>query len=221
MNAIYARLPHYLDCGAELTVLEIGAADGGDTRHLRYTFPRARIYFFEPDPRNIYLIKKDGTDKLATLVESAIGDRDGTAEFQLSSGAPPKGHPLYGIKAWSWSSSLKRPAKHLELYPWVKFEQTAKVKVTRLDTFAAGAKLGTVDFIWADVQGAEDQLVAGGQETLARTRYLYTEFNDQELYQGQVGLEEILRRMPGKWEVAERFGAEDVLLVNRSLPAGG
>ncbi len=51
MNAIYARLPALLDCSAPLTVLEIGAADGGDTRLLRYTFPNATIYFFEPDPR--------------------------------------------------------------------------------------------------------------------------------------------------------------------------
>ncbi len=89
--------------------------------------------------------------------------------------------------------------------------------VTRLDSFAAERKLRVIDFIWADVQGAEEQLVAGGQEALARTRYLYTEFNDQQLYEGQVGLNEILKRMPGTWEVAERFGGEDVLLRNGSI----
>lgn len=218
MNAIYARLPLYLDCAAPLTVLEIGAADGGDTRLLRYTFPKATIFAFEPDPRNIYLIKKDGTDKLATLIEAAVGDRDGSADFQLSGGAPPKGHPLHGLKTWTFSSSLKKPAKHTELYPWISFDQSAKVRVTRLDTFARERNLGVIDFIWADVQGAEEQLVAGGQEALARTRYIYTEFNQEQLYEGQVGLEAILKLLPGgteAWEVAERFGAEDVLLKNR------
>ncbi len=216
MNAIYAQLPRFLDCAAPLTVVEIGAADGGDTRNLRYTFPAATIYFFEPDPRNIYLIKRDKTDKLATLIEAAVGDRDGAAEFQLSTGSPPRGHPLFGVKVWSWSSSLKRPAKHTELYPWVKFDTTATVKVMRLDTFAQERGVGTIDFIWADVQGAEDQLVAGGQQALARTRYLYTEYSEAQLYEGQIGLAEILRRMPGRWEIAERFG-EDVLLRNLDL----
>jgi len=28
----------------------------------------------------------------------------------------------------------------------------------------------TIDFVWADVQGAEDLFIAGGQQALARTR---------------------------------------------------
>ncbi|MGD9690549.1 MAG: FkbM family methyltransferase [Phycisphaerales bacterium] len=217
MNPIYARLPHYFDCEAPLTVLEIGAADGGDTRRLRFTFPHARIYAFEPDPRNTYLIRRDKTDELAEVVEAAVGDRDGTAEFQLSSGAPPKGHPLHGIKTWSYSSSLRKPAKHLEIFPWVKFDRTARVRIVKLDTFAAEQNLGVIDFIWADVQGAEDQVVAGGQIALQRTRYVYTEFNREELYAGQKGLDEIMAMLPGHWEIAERFGSEDVLLRNVTL----
>ena len=230
MNPIYQELPALLnvDSGTPLTVIEIGAADGGDTRNLRFTLPHATIYAFEPDPRNLYLIKKDGTDKVAHVIEAAVGDRDGTAEFRLSSGAPPKGHPLHGVKTWSWSSSLKAPSKHREIYPWIKFDQVARVPIIKLDTFCAQRGIGSIDFLWADVQGAEDQLIAGGAEAFKRVRYFYTEYNDVELYEGQIPLSEIIARLnaltggPGvsggsggtaTWSIVKRWG-EDVLLRN-------
>ena len=41
-----------------------------------------------------------------------------------------------------------------------------------------------IDLIWADVQGAEADLIEGGTEALRRTRYFYTEYNNQELIRG-------------------------------------
>ncbi len=121
----------------------------------------------------------------------------------------------------SASSSLKKPVKHLEMAPWVKFDTKVKVKVVTLDTFAATEGLAAIDFIWADVQGAEDQMIAGGQKALATTSYLYTEYSDVEVYQGQINLKQIVERLPGKWEVLEDFG-DDVLLRNvTKLGAGG
>ena len=72
-----------------------------------------------------------------------------------------------------------------------------------------------VDFIWADVQGAEVDLVEGGQRTLANTRLLYTEINDIEMYEGQITLEGLLARLPG-WSVVKRY-PNDVLLRNDRL----
>ncbi|MEN9248224.1 MAG: hypothetical protein Q6L50_08560 [Gloeomargarita sp. GMQP_bins_120] len=37
------------------------------------------------------------------------------------------------------------------------------------------------DFIWADVQGAEVDLIQGGLQALANTRYFYTEYANTEL----------------------------------------
>ena len=78
----------------------------------------------------------------------------------------------------------------------------------------------TVDLLWADVQGAEVDLIEGGRETLARTSYLYTEYSNAELYAGQINLEEILARLPG-WRVVQNFPTTedyaDVLLENTRL----
>lgn len=201
---------------APLTIVEIGAHHGQDSYRLRRLFPNARIICFEPDPRNVYELKRAGVHKVVELVDAAVGDTDGTAEFTLSGGQHPewKKDRRLANRAWTQSSSLKRPTGHLELFPWVKFSGTARVKVMRLDTFAAEAGLGAIDFVWADAQGAEDLVIAGGQRALARTRYLFTEVApDRPLYEGQIGLDEIVRRLPGPWEVAARF-QWDALLKN-------
>ncbi|MGD9690551.1 MAG: FkbM family methyltransferase [Phycisphaerales bacterium] len=213
---VYERLPDLLKTIDHPVILEIGAHYGQDTVELRRLFPGARLWAFEPDPRNVYRLRKHGIDAAATIVEAAIGDREGTMEMLLSSGTPPKGDPMYRPnqpKEWSYSSSLKRPVKHLEHVPWVKFDQRARVAVTTLDAFAAREGLTAIDFIWADVQGAEDQMIAGGQRALAITSYLYTEYADEEIYEGQIGLGEIVRRLPGRWQVIEDYG-DDALLRN-------
>lgn len=87
------------------------------------------------------------------------------------------------------------------------------VSTRRLDTWAADEGVDSVDFIWADVQGAEIDLINGGRVTLSNTRYLYTEYSNRELYEGQVGLKTLLKSLP-EFEVVHRF-AHDVLLRNR------
>lgn len=198
------------------TIIEIGAHVGSDSRQLRRFFPNATIYCFEPDPRNTYAFRKAGLDGVVNLVEAAIGDIDGESMMHLSTGAPLKRDPNLPSNLWTYSSSLKKPVEHLKQFPWVKFGAQAKVKVMRLDTFVQARGIERIDFLWADVQGAEDQMIAGGQRALARTRYLYTEYADRELYQGQIPLSEILKRLPGEWEVLGHF-PEDVLLRNTAF----
>lgn len=219
MDRIYARLgAGLLGDRADLTILEIGCADGDDTSKLVQMFPRAKFYCFEPDPRNIYWLKQDRAERFVTLIEAAVSDIDGTALFNLSSGRGPGA--VTGPKGeWTYSSSLKKPTGHLKEFPWCKFQKTAKVKTVRLDSFAREHGVADVDFIWMDVQGAEDLVIAGGAATLARTRYLFTEADDGGLYEGQLGGDAIIDRLPGGrdgWEVLEKFDF-DVLLRNRAM----
>ena len=71
-----------------------------------------------------------------------------------------------------------------------------------------------IDFIWADVQGAEGDMIRGGQRALAKTRFLYTEYCNRELYEGQLSLRQMLGLLP-EFEVVRRF-PNDVLLENRA-----
>lgn len=216
MNPIYPILSSLLDPASRLTIIECGAHDGSDSYSLRRTFPHASIFSFEPDPRNIAKIRERGIDRVVDLNAAAVGDRDGTAPFHLSSANMSKDCPAW-IRSpeWSGSSSLKQPVEHLERHPWCEFNQTLDVPILKLDTFQTVKGLANLDLIWADVQGAEDLLIAGAQKALASCSYFYTEYGETQEYAGQLGLAQIMTRLPGIWEVVRQF-PYDVLLRNVS-----
>jgi FkbM family methyltransferase len=180
--------------------LELGAHRGTDTTWLA-DLPGVTLHAFEPDPRNHQPPRPN-----VTLHRAAIADRDGRGPLLLSRRG-------WG-QEWTHSSSIKRPKNHLHRFP-VTFGGAVDVELVTLDTFCRERGLDGVDFIWADVQGAEGELIRGGRQTLRRTRYLYTEYSDDELYEDQPTLTEILALLPD-FRVVELW-PEDVLLENRRL----
>ena len=66
-----------------------------------------------------------------------------------------------------------RSVGHVKKFPWCTFKRTISVEVRTLDAWATKHAPGTIDFIWADMQGAEGQLAIGGPQALARTRFIY------------------------------------------------
>jgi FkbM family methyltransferase len=182
------------------TFLELGAHRGTDTAWLSQ-IPGVTIHAFEPDPRNEQPPRPN-----VTLHRAAIAAADGHADFRLSE--------VGWGQVWTHSSSLKPPKNHLLRYP-VTFGATIRVETVSLDSFAQRAGLSRVDFIWADIQGAEADMIRGGRGMLRRTRYLFTEYSDDELYEGQPTLDDILAMLPD-FRVVEVWPF-DVLLENRAL----
>lgn len=204
---------------ANATILEIGANDGTDTRRLAQLFPYGDIIAFEPDPRAAQRFK-DRTDSARIhLFELAIGAKIGKTIFHQSGGQWPYGEEqrlLQGIPSeWDQSGSIRAPKLHVEVYPWVKFENDIEVPITTLDNWADENRIKLIDFIWADVQGAEIDLIKGGQSVLRSTRYLYTEFSKVELYEGAPGVEEISSMLPD-FDLLEVF-EHDALFANKKL----
>jgi FkbM family methyltransferase len=179
------------------TFLELGAHQGTDTAWMAL-LPNVTIHAFEPDPRN----DQEPRPNLV-LNRAAIADRDGPGSLILSKEG-------WG-REWTYSSSIKLPKNHLQRYP-VTFGEEVPVEYVTLDTYCAGHHLDVIDFIWADIQGAEREMILGGIRTLARTQYLFTEYSDDELYEDQPTLQEILRLLPD-FRVVELW-PDDVLLEN-------
>jgi 2-O-methyltransferase len=198
------------------TFVEIGMHFGTDTVDFRKMHPNARIVSFEPDPRNIAMIKKLGNDKLCELYEFAISDTNEPMDFYLSSGNATGllDDSILTENDWSCSSSLKRPTGHLIQHKWVTFPNKVKVNCTKLDDFTP-LKNTKIDFMWVDVQGAEDLVFSCAQETLKNTHYVYTEYSNQELYEKQLNLRGVLNLFPG-FKVVHDFGG-DVLLENMNF----
>jgi len=194
-------------------ILEIGCNDGSHTLEFLRLFKNSKVFAFEPDPRALESFSRNVKDSRAKLFDLAISDADGATEFYVSGGMPSPEWKELRPKGWDLSGSIKKPKGHLEMHPWCTFNESIVVKTKRLDTWCREEGIEAIDFIWADVQGAEENLIRGGKEALHRTRYFYTEYSNQELYEGQIGLNGILKLLPD-FEILCRFSA-DVLLTNK------
>ena len=184
-------------------ILEIGCNDGTDTLRFLDEMPGATIHCFEPDPRPIERFKSnlDG-DQRVHLHEVAVCDKDGEAVFHGSSGQVPNPSPsaahYWHLPECDLSGSLYRPTGHLKATPWMSWpeERQFMTRTIRLDSWLQFYDPPAIDFIWADVQGAEHTLIQGATEALARTRYFYTEFYDRPMYQGQQPLAKLRNLLP-------------------------
>jgi FkbM family methyltransferase len=185
------------------TFFELGAHNGMDTEWLS-ALPGVTLHAFEPDPRN------DISHLPGNVIKNkqAISDINGHIQFTLSA--------TYGSEKWTYSSSIFKPKNHFVQYPSVKFGETIEVESITLDTYCANNNIGDIDFIWADVQGAEGNVIRGATETLKRTKYLYTEFSDREMYDGQIALDDIMKMLPN-WRIQYLYrdptSDDNVLLV--------
>ncbi|PDT05469.1 FkbM family methyltransferase, partial [Rhizobium sp. M1] len=179
-------------------IFDIGCNDGSDAQRFLRLLPSAQLYCFEPDPRAAARFKeKMGSDRdRMRLSEVAISDRNGMIEFHPSNGND-------SAKEWDLSGSIRRPENHLSEYEWVRFDPPISVETRRLDDWCSEAGLENIDLIWMDVQGAEADVIAGGNQILMRTRYIYTEYSDHELYEGQLPLRAILDLLPSFQMVVE------------------
>lgn len=195
-------------------ILDIGCNDGSQTLWFLELFNNACVYSFEPDPRARTRYLANVKDGRAALFDLAISDINGVRDFYVSSGTPPfeQDSPENLTADWDMSGSIRRPKKHLEIVPWCKFDGKIAVTTKTLDSWVQEEGIGLIDFIWADVQGAEVDLIAGAKEALRNTRYFYTEYSNTELYDGQVNLNQLLKLLPD-FHVVHRY-ENDVLLKN-------
>jgi FkbM family methyltransferase len=198
-------------------VLEIGCNEGQTTLWFLEMFDNPTIYCFEPDPRAIARFRERVGDRPnVTLLEMAVSDRTGTIDFYQSGGRRDNEWLVKAMpEGWDLSGSIRQPYRHLAVYPLVTFDQQIEVPTATLDSVCEAHDIGPVDFIWLDVQGAELDVFRGAAQTLARTRLLYTEYSNRELYRGQRGLRDMVKHLKG-FSLLARY-PEDALLRNDEL----
>lgn len=191
---------------AKSVVFELGAADGRDTKRIidSIGFDGGCYYAIEPEPRNLRTLKASvsGIDGCFVL-PVAIGNQNRPATFYQSWHEDKS-------RSHTESGSLKKPKEHLDIYPWCVFNSEITVPMVRLDDLASLLSIDRVDFIWSDIQGADDWFIEGARNVLSRTQYLYTECFEERLYDGQLNYTEMVSAMPGRWKTVCRF-EHDVL----------
>jgi 2-O-methyltransferase len=199
---------------AGAVVLDVGAHVLEEAQQLLPMLANAYWHAFEPNPECCQTCANNIVPYLRTkcreirLTCSAVGASAGQTDLYLST--KRSGEP------WTASSSTRAPKTVLRAYPWLVFPKKISVPVTTLDAYCRELGLQRIDLVKMDVQGAEADVVRGGQETLARTWYLLTEVVENEEYEGQLGLSALTALLPGTWELVERTTC-DALLRNTSL----
>lgn len=138
-------------------------------------------------------------------------------------------HRFHVASNGGMSSSILAPKNHLQVFDYVKFEQTTELVSTTVDELVKflaanghGGVTAQLDTLYMDVQGAEFKVLLGATGTLKRINYVYHELIRAELYEGMQPLQTYLALMEAQGFVLDQlsFNAEhhaDVLWVRRSL----
>lgn len=87
------------------------------------------------------------------------------------------------------SSSYLELGHHLKIHPEVHYVREFKTKTITLDDLIPDAS--AYQFLAADVQGAELDVLKGATETLKNINYLYLEVNKKETYTGCATIDQI------------------------------
>jgi FkbM family methyltransferase len=190
--------------GPRVTVLELGAHHGNDTVLLYDAATKPiTLVAVEADPRNVPILERRVEQRQVNILYAAVWSRASKVILHLAEGRG------------DGSSSVRKPLRHLEHFPDIRFSGAVEVAAMTLDGIAERYGIEQVDLIWCDIQGAERNMIAGGAKTLARTRWLLTECDRIEMYEGQATRDELLELLPDWGLIAEWPENANLLLRNR------
>lgn len=220
MKDIFEYIKEIINTKDELLLFEFGMCDAHHSYQIMNMIPEHKVFnyhAFEPVQslyQSVINRKKNYGNGNFIVNNKAIADKDGVLKFWKSygSGYEPSGyfHNYYG------SSSICKPQKCIELYNGMQFEEIT-TEAIKFDTYLKQNDLigKEIDFVWADIQGAEHKLIKGGKNAFKQVRYFYTEYCGNGIYQGDKTLEDILLMLPD-FEIHYDFKG-DVLLKNKYL----
>lgn len=155
------------------TVIDIGAHTGQSALQFHELFPASKIYSFEP--LHDCFMQMNGRLKNVPNFKSfnlALGDKEGKLEIHRSE--------------WSQSSSLRKMGNlHKKAFPFSSGESVQTVDVSTLDKVVQELDLEDNILLKIDVQGYEDKVIMGSQDTLKRVKVVIVETSFRELYEDQ------------------------------------
>ena len=186
-------------------IVELGAYHGEDAEWMiaAVADKNPRVIMVEADPENYRIITANKNCSRATRIHAAIASHTGQCEFWGCYTDEGRG-----------SGSIRQPTGHLVRngVPYDFRKLPEPIPCYSLDDIFLNNGLDHIDVLWVDIQGAERDMITGGQVALAKTRFLFIESEQEELYEGQAVRPELLDLLPN-WTVIQNF-EHNLLLRN-------
>ena len=168
--------------------IDIGAHEGESASAIRREFPKARVLSIEPSPHTFARLQTQASQDGFECFNLALGEAEGTLDFncyeksQCNSLLPPD------------------PARHAVLAALREPATVVRVPVTTLDRFMQdrGLEGAEVHYLKMDVQGFENRVLRGAQETLAKTRHIMIEVSFCRAYAEGCLVDEVCQLIRGQ-----------------------
>ena len=167
-------------------VVDVGANVGQFSQMIRTVLPDARIVAFEPIPRAFEALRRTfAADPAFAAHNVAVGRETGTSTFH--------------VNPYSDSSSIRPMTDvHREHFPFTQgAQQQIEVRVEPLDRYADAIGTDVPVLVKVDVQGFEDEVLAGAHAVLAHAALVILEVSFAPLYDGAPAFEALLATMNG------------------------
>lgn len=210
----------------QVVIFEVGCADGTDTRQFLNKFGKnMKIYTFDPDPTNIRAMSGEGgvdvkgnsntklrTDGRHTFTPVAISAQDGRTVFTRSRNVNGPGG---GVDWGRYSGSIYEPKtivnspKYGNRWPMIQYDEKIEVTTRSIDSFCEENNIEHIDFMWMDVQGAEKEVFLGAKNMIGKIDYIYTEYHEEEMYEGATNLQTITNLLSG-YDMVQNWPYNDV-----------
>ena len=139
------------------------------------------VIWIEADP--------DTFSKLSRIVPAYKGN----LAYCFAASDTESDHEIFNIASNGESSSLLEMDKHLFHHPHISIIGQKIVRTRRIDNFIREENINSdlFDFVNIDIQGAELLALRGMPNFLEKARYIYSEVNISEIYNGCAKIEEI------------------------------
>lgn len=139
------------------TIFDVGANIGIVSRNAYKTFPRAKIYSFEPVSATFRELEKN-----------TLPYRDRIFPVQLGFYTESKSMPIHITSSTGANSIIIQSRDHKKVHAHLDLKEVGEevIEVTTMDSFVQSHAIDKIDILKIDVEGVEKEVLLGGIETL-------------------------------------------------------